>query len=137
MKVFVDTDVIIDVLLERKDFNYSIKVLEYLELGKLKGVTSPVIITNIFYIVSKEKSKNEAWGMIRKLRLLFKITKINQSIIDKALTSNFKDFEDAIQYYSALDNKVDYLVTRNKSDYVGKEIVIVSPQELLALIDKN
>ena len=74
MKVFVDTDVIIDVLLERKDFNYSIKVLEYLELGKLKGVTSPVIITNIFYIVSKEKSKNEAWGMIRKLRLLFKIT---------------------------------------------------------------
>jgi|SRR3989344_4974985 len=137
MKVFVDSDVILDVLVERKDFTYSAKILEYLEKGTIKGFTSPVVLANIFYIISKEKDKNKAWEALRKLRLLFKITKLNENIVDKALASGFKDFEDAIQYYSALDSKVNYLVTRNKSDYIGEEVVIVTPAEVLAIIEKN
>ena len=74
---------------------------------------------------------------MRKLRKLFKITKVNEKVVDQALASGFKDFEDAIQYYSALDVKAKYLVTRNKSDYIGEEVIIVSPQEFLALIEKN
>ena len=137
MKVFIDNDVILDILLERKDFVYSSKVVEQVEKRNISGFTSPVIFTNTFFLVSKAKNRNRAWEALRKLRLLFKITKLNESIVDKALASGFKDFEDAVQYYSSLDSKVNYLVTRNKSDYIGDEVLVVSPQELLAIIEKN
>ena len=78
-----------------------------------------------------------AWKALRKLRLLFKITRINENIVDQALTSGFKDFEDALQYYSAIEAKAKYLITRNKSDYKGEEVIIVSPQEFFAFIEKN
>jgi len=87
--------------------------------------------------ISKAKNKETAWNALRKLKLLFKITRINESIVDKALASGFKDFEDAIQYYCAIDSQVKYLVTRNKSDYSGDEIIIISPQEFLAIFEKN
>ena len=137
MNVFVDNDVILDILLERKDFAYSSKVVEHIEKGEVKGFTSPIIFTNTFYLISKAKNNSKAWLALRKLRLLFKVTRINENIIDRALASVFRDFEDAIQYYSALDSKAKYLVTRNKSDYIGEEVVVLTPQELLVTIEKN
>src|SRR3989344_1194904 len=137
MNVFVDNDVILDILLERKDFIFSAKVLEYIEKGDLTGFTSPIIFTNTFFLLSKAKNKDLAWKALRKLRLLFKITRINENIVDQALTSGFKDFEDALQYYCAIDSKVKYLVTLNKSDYIGEEVIVVSPQEFLAILAKN
>src|SRR3990167_4287183 len=137
MNVFVDNDVILDLLVERKDFAYCAKVLENIEKGNLTGFTSPIIFTNTFFLISKAKNKDLAWNALRKLRLLFKITRINQNIVDQALASGFKDFEDALQYYSAIDSKVKYLITRNKSDYTGEEVIVVSPQEFLAILAKN
>lgn len=137
MKVFLDNDVILDILLERKDFAYSSKVVELVEKRNIAGYTSPIIFTNTFYLISKALNKNRAWDALRKLRLLFKITKLNENTVDRALASGFRDFEDAIQYYCALDSKVNYLVTRNKFDYIGKEVLIVSPQEMLAIIENN
>src|SRR3989304_5083810 len=137
MNVFVDNDVILDILLERKDFAYSSKVVEHIEKGEVKGFTSPIIFTNTFYLISKAKNNSKAWLALRKLKLLFKVTRINENIIDRALASVFRDFEDAIQYYSALDSKAKYLVTRNKSDYIGEEVVVLTPQELLVIIEKN
>ena len=137
MNVFVDNDVILDLLLERKDFAYCAKVLENIEKGNLTGFTSPIIFTNTFFLISKAKNKDLAWKALRKLRLLFKIIRINEDIVDQALASGFKDFEDALQYYCAIDSKVKYLVTRNKPDYIGEEVIIISPQELIALIEKN
>src|SRR3990170_5494851 len=120
MKAFVDTDVILDVLLERKHFVYSAKVIEHIEKKDIEGFTSPIIFTNTFYLIAKEKNSNLAWNVLNRLRSLFKITKVNEKIVDLALTSGFKDFEDAMQYYSAIDAKVKYLITRNKSDYKGE-----------------
>ena len=137
MNVFVDNDVILDLLLERKDFAYCAKVLENIEKGNLTGFTSPIIFTNTFFLISKAKNKDLAWKALRKLRLLFKIIRINEDIVDQALASGFKNFEDALQYYCAIDSKVKYLVTRNKPDYIGEEVIIISPQELIALIEKN
>src|SRR3990167_4557722 len=136
MNVFVDNDVILDLLLERKDFAYCAKVLENIEKGNLTGFTSPIIFTNTFFLISKAKNKDLAWKALRKLRLLFKIIRINEDIVDQALASGFKNFEDALQYYCAIDSKVKYLVTRNKPDYIGEEVIIISPQELIALIEK-
>lgn len=135
MKVFVDNDVILDVLLERSQFAYSSKIIEFIEKGKIKGLTSPIIFTNTFFLVSKARDRKVAWEALRKLRILFKITKVNQDIVDKAMASGFTDFEDAIQYYSALSQKADYLVTRNKKDYISGKLAIVTPKEAIAVIN--
>ena len=137
MKVFVDNDVILDILLEREDFAFSAKVIELIEKKEIIGFTSPIIFTNTFYLMSKAVNNIKAWEALRKLRLIFKITKINESTVDKALASGFKDFEDAIQYYSALENNIKFLITRNKTDYVGEELFVISPQEAVALVERN
>ena len=137
MKVFVNNDVILDILLKRKEFVYSSKVLEYIKKGLVQGFTSPIIFTNTFFLIAKTRNKNLAWKALRKLRLLFKLTKVTDKIVDQALASGFRDFEDTLQYYSAIDSKVKYLVTKNKKDYLGEEVVIISPYELLAIMEKN
>ena len=133
MKIFIDNDVILDVLLERKDFEYSRELLSYVEQKMVKAYTPSIIFTNTFYIISKLRNKKKAWNALKKIRLLFSVSKVNEVIIDLALASDFSDFEDAVQYYTALEQKVDYLVTRNKKDYVVTQIPIATPQEVLAI----
>ena len=137
MKIFVDNDVILDVLLERKNFKYSQELLIYIEQKRLEAYTSPIIFTNSFYIISKLTDKKNAWSALKKIRLLFRISTITEKIIDLALTSEFPDFEDAVQYYVALEEKAEYLVTRNKKDFVSKQIPIVTPQEYIAIAGFN
>lgn len=133
MKIFLDNDAILDVLLERKEFEYSRELLTYIEQKQVEAYTSPIIFTNSFYIISKLRDKRRAWSALKKIRLLFRVSTVDQKIIDLALASDFSDFEDAVQYYAALRQKVDYLVTRNKRDYVVSQIPIASPQELIAI----
>ena len=133
MKIFVDNDVILDVLLKRKDFEYSRELLIQVEQKLIDAYTSPIIFTNSFYIISKLRNKKKAWSALKKIRLLFSVSKINEKVIDLALASDFSDFEDAVQYYAALEQRVDYLVTRNKKDYTVTQIPIANPQELIAI----
>ena len=137
MKVFVDSDVILDVILEREGFIFSQKLLDLMLTKRIAMLTSPVVFTNSFYVIRKLKGKQTALLSLKKMRKLFRISLLNEKIVDKALKSDFNDFEDAIQYYCAIDSQVKYLVTRNKSDYSGDEIIIISPQEFLAIFEKN
>lgn len=134
MKIFVDNDVILDVLLERKNFEYSLRLLSSIEEKQVKAFTSPLIFTNSFSIITRLKDKKRAWTALKKIRLLVSVSQVTEEIIDKALASGFSDFEDAVQYYTALQQKVDHLVTRNKKDYTSAHMSIISPQECLALI---
>ncbi len=133
MKIFVDKDVILDVLLERKDFEYSRELLTRVEQKQHSAYTSPIIFTNSFYVISKLRDKKKAWSALKKIRLLFNVSSVNQQVIDLALASEFSDFEDAVQYYSAITLKVDYLITRNKKDYVATQIPIATPQEFITI----
>lgn len=135
MNIFVDNDVILDVLLERKNFEYSRQLLSSIEKKQVKAFTSPLIFTNSFYVITRLKDKRQAWMALQKIRLLVTVSHVTEEIVDMALASGFSDFEDAVQYYTALHQKVDYLVTWNKKDYNTAKIPIVSPQECLAMID--
>lgn len=135
MKVIVDNDVILDVLLERKGFEYSRNLLTYVEQKQVEAYTSPIIFSNSFYIISKLRNKKKAWSALKKIRLLFSVSKVTEKVIDLALASDFSDFEDAVQYYAALEQKVDYLVTRNKKDYVAPQIPVITPQEFIAVVE--
>jgi len=133
MKIFVDNDVILDVLLGREQFEYSQKLLTTIEQKQITAFTSPIIFTNSFYIITRLKDKNKAWAALKKIRLLFRVAKVTEDIIDLALASDFTDFEDAVQYYAARKEKVDYLVTRNKKHYSAAQIPVISPQEYFAI----
>ena len=131
-KIFVDTDVILDLLAERIPFfHFSAVLFTFAEMKKLELYTSPLILANTFYILRKQLGNNEAKNALRKLRILLHVVDSSESIIDKALNSDFTDFEDAIQYYTALEHDIKIILTRNVRDYKKASVIIQTPEEFL------
>ena len=132
LKIFTDSDVILDVLAKRDPFyNNSSEVLSLVENKKIIAFTSPIVIANIFYILRKLKSKEFALESLRKLKLFMKVIPVEETHIDKALAAGFKDFEDAIQYYASMDKKLEFIITKNKEDYKLSKISVCTPAEFL------
>jgi len=131
-KVFVDTDVILDLLSERiPHFHFSAVLFTFAEMKKIELYTTPLIMANTFYILRKQLGNDEARSALRKLRILLKIIDSSESIIDKALNSSFTDFEDAIQYYTALENGIKIILTRNLRDYKNADMIVQTPETFL------
>jgi predicted nucleic acid-binding protein len=138
MKVFIDTDVILDFLYEREEhFKNSVIIMTLLEKELFKGYISSLIIWNLFYILSKYIGEKEARRKIRSFRTIINIIPIDGKIIDVALDSNIKDFEDSIQYFAAKNEGVDIIVTRNKKDYPRGSVSIMSPTEFIKSLAPN
>ena len=131
-KIFVDTDVILDLLARRiPHFHFSAVLFTFAEMKKLELYTTPLIIANTFYILRKQLGNESAKNVLRKLRILLHIIDSTESIIDKALNSDFSDFEDAIQYYTALEYQIPVILTRNIRDYKKASIVVQTPESYL------
>ncbi len=131
-KVFVGTDVILDLLARRiPHFNFSALLFTLAEMKKLELYTSPLILTNTFYILRKQLGNEAAKNSLRKLRILLNIIDSSESVVDKALNSDFSDFEDAIQYYTALDHGISVIVTRNLRDYKNASLIVQTPETFL------
>lgn len=131
-KVFVDTDVVLDLLAERIPFfHFSAVLFTFAEMKKLELYTSPLILANTFYILRKQLGNDEAKSALRKLRILLHVVDSSESIIDKALNSDFSDFEDAIQYYTALEHGISVILTRNLRDYKKTSVIVQTPEAFL------
>ena len=131
-KVFVDTEVILDLLARRiPHFHFSAVLFTFAEMKKLELYTTPLIIANTFYILRKQLGNDSAKNALRKLRILLHVIDSTESVIDKALNSDFSDFEDAIQYYTALEYGIPVILTRNIRDYKKASIVVQTPESYL------
>lgn len=131
-KLFIDTDIILDILAKREPFyNPAAQLFALIEEKKVDAFTTPVVFSNLFYILSKLKSRNFAHSSLRKLRLLLTIIQVDEKVIDLALNSEFKDFEDAIQFYAAKFHNLDFIITRNVKDFVSKEIVVLTAEDYI------
>ena len=135
--IFIDSDIILDLIQERKYYSEALQLFTLIEENKVKGYVSPLIFANLFYILRKQESSKFALQVLARLKALLHILTINEKIIELALSSGFKDFEDAIQYYSALEKNLDYLITRNKEDYKESGIIICNAKEYLAIRSSN
>lgn len=132
MRIFLDSDVIFDVLEHRVEFYAdSSKIFRLIFDRKCQGYTSPLILSNIFFLFSKYYSRPIAKVKIGYLLNLFTITTINSAITQKAYYSNFTDFEDALQYYSCIDEKIPVIITRNTRDYTNSTIEVYKPGEFI------
>jgi predicted nucleic acid-binding protein len=133
-KVFVDTDIIYDLLAKRDPFYLpAARLFTLADEGKIQIYISALSIPNIHYLISKLTSAEEAKQILRKLKVIVHITALDEKIIDLALNSDFSDFEDAIQYFSALQNNIDVLLTRNLKDYKKAQISVLTAQDFINL----
>ena len=131
MKVLIDTNVVLDVLCKRESFyEDAARIMKYCEVNKITGVISALTIPNIVYIMRKELDAQKTRYVIEKLQLVFTIADLKSDDIKKALSMNFKDFEDALQSACASRIKADYIITRNIRDFVNSKITAIKPTEL-------
>lgn len=134
-KIFIDSDIILDLFAKREPFyQYAAEVFSLVEKGMIKAYVSPIIIANLHYVLRKLKNKDQAIKALQKLRLLVKILPVNEKIIDLALASEFTDFEDSIEYYTAKGNGIKYLLTRNKKDYTKADITVMTAEEYIEVL---
>lgn len=133
-KIYIDTDVILDVVFERKPFFYdSQKILSLIEKNYFIGFTSSLILANCYYIISSNKNENVAAKTISKLRSILSILPFTDKEIGESLNSKIKEFEDGIQYFITINNGLDTIITRNISDYKNIDINVFMPNDFLNL----
>lgn len=134
-KVFVDTDVCIDLLSGRQPFNKSAELL--FSLGDTKAVklyVSSLSFSNIDYVLRSQYSATHSRQVIGKFKTLVNVLAVDSKTIDLAIASDFNDFEDAIQYSCALENNLTTLVTRNIKDYKKATIKVLTPETFLSAV---
>jgi predicted nucleic acid-binding protein len=135
--IFLDTNIFLDVFSQRIPFYpYSARVLTLVEQQQIVGYTSSLNFSNLFYILRKQRSRDAALTYLRQLASFIKILAVDEQVITQALHSPFKDFEDAIQYYTAKSQHISCLITRNTKDYASvdrKIMQVVTPEEYLQL----
>ena len=135
MKVLIDTNVILDVLCNRKDFvDDSLKIFKLCEVKKISGYISALTIPNIVYIMRKELNSEKVKEVIQNLSLIFEIVELKSDDLKRATIIDFKDYEDAIQSVQASRIKANYIITRNVKDYNNSKVVAIKPSELLERI---
>jgi predicted nucleic acid-binding protein len=131
-RVFLDTDVIIDFLTDRKPFSESASLLfNRIDRKEISGYTSSQSISNLYYILRKYGSHKRVIQALKELNTFIGILPVNQKIIRNAMQSGFTDLEDAIQYYCAESGYVDAIITRNIRDYKEAKLPVVSPETLV------
>jgi predicted nucleic acid-binding protein len=136
MNVLIDTNVALDVLLDRRPYSEtSMRVLVLSEKRRIRGFISASAITDIYYLTRKAfQSKEAAISLLKKLTETVSIASVNENHIHEALDLNWNDFEDSIQYVAGKNANAEYIVTRNTQDFHCLDMKIVSPENFLKII---
>jgi predicted nucleic acid-binding protein len=135
VKLLVDTNVFLDVILERKDLmRESAAVLDAIEEGRADGYVSSHAITTIHYIVAKANGRAAAATAISDVLALCEVVAVNEADFHRALALGLEDFEDAVQVAAALRVGADYLVSRNEKDFRDSPVDVRSPVTIAALL---
>lgn len=133
-KVFVDTDVCIDLLSGRKPFNQTAEILFSLaDNGKIKINVSSLSFANIDYVLRSQYSTTHSRQIIGKFKTIVNVLSVDSKTIDLAVASDFNDFEDAIQYCCAIENNLAIIITRNIKDYKKATINVLTPETFISV----
>ncbi|RZK48003.1 MAG: PIN domain-containing protein [Pedobacter sp.] len=129
-KVLVDTDVILDFFFDRQPFaEFAAEVFLLCENKEIKGFTTPVIISNVYYLLRKTAKHEMIIEKLKQLLNILDIVEMNKEIVINALNSKFKDFEDALQNFAAVNNgDIQIILTRNIKDFQNSKLAIISPE---------
>ena len=133
-KVFVDTDVCIDLLSGRKPFNKPAEILfSIADIGKIKIYVSSLSFANIDYVLRSQYSTAYSRQIMGKFKTTVNVLSVDSKTIDLAVASDFNDFEDAIQYCCAIENNLTILITRNTKDFKKAIIKVLTPETFISI----
>ena len=133
MSVIIDTNVVLDVLLERKPFvDAAAKIFSLVEESHIDAYLCATTVTTIDYLLTQSLSASQARDALRKLLSLFEIATVNRPVIERALAGRIHDFEDAVLSEAGSMAGVDAIITRNTRDFTKSTLKIFEPDEYLA-----
>ncbi|MEQ1732397.1 MAG: PIN domain-containing protein [Bacteroidia bacterium] len=131
-KVFVDTDIVLDLLSNREPFyEYAAQLFSLADSGKIKIAVSSLCFANLNYLLSKQFSATQARKQLLTFKTLVSVLPVTDKTVELALASDFKDFEDALQYFSALEGNIKTVLTRNLRDYKTAQIAVLTAEQFL------
>lgn len=134
-RLFLDTNVILDLLGERERYYEPMAKLATLaDKGVLTLVVSPISFATLNYFLAKYESAKIAQEKLRKFKIICEICKLDEHIIEKGLNSSFRDFEDSLQYFSAVDSDCEIIITRNGKDFKKSLLPVMTADEYLKSI---
>jgi predicted nucleic acid-binding protein len=133
LKVFFDTNVVLDVLLRRAPhYDDSVQVWGLAEKGRIEGSVSALSFSNIYYVVRKALGARAAQSVLRAVRDVFQVAACDEQVILQAVDSGLSDFEDAVQFFSAVRIGASCIVTRNSDHFPKGDLPVLTPAEFLA-----
>lgn len=134
-KLFLDTNVVVDLLGEREPYYNSIaKIATLADIGKIQLVVSALTYSTVYYLLSKFETGELVKEKIRKFKVIAETSDLTDKVIDKGLSSKFRDFEDSLQYYCAVGTDCNILITRNGKDFKESELSVFTPDEYLNIL---
>ena len=132
MKVFIDTNIFLDILCKREQFvDDALGIFDMAVDDKIELLISDLSIANIKYITRKEIPAEKFYDLILAFRPVFTIVPLGAGVVDSALSLKANDFEDALQYFSAVQASADCLVTRNIKDYGFAKMEVLDSQSFI------
>ena len=131
-RLFLDTNVVLDLLGEREPFyNSAAKITTLADKGEIDLVISALTYSTVYYLLSRFEDRELVKEKIRKFKVIAETSDLTDRIVDKGLASKFSDFEDSLQYYCAIKMDCKILITRNAKDFKESEIPVLTPDEYL------
>ena len=135
MRLFIDTNVVLDVLLARKPYlQPAAQLLSLVDTGRIEGIVSATTVTTIHYIAAKAVGRGPAAQHLRTLLALFEVASVDREVLLSALDLDFPDYEDAVLHEAARASAAAAIVTRNGADFGKATLPVFTPQELLAAV---
>jgi predicted nucleic acid-binding protein len=135
-KVFVDTDIVLDLLSGRKPhYDFAADLFSLADQSLLRIFVSSLTFANVHHVLSKQLTATRTRKLLQKLKTVVNVLAVNDKIIELSLASDFRDFEDAIQYHTAIENSLETLLTRNLRDFKQAQISILTAQQFLKTLN--
>jgi len=133
--VLFDTNIILDVALKRQEhFDAAQKLFGFIDSKQIIAYITATTITDIYYISKKDLGRDKAFELITNLIDVVEIAGVDKQVITNALNADIKDFEDSVQCSASSLNGIEYIISRNKKDFVNCEIEVYTPKEFLELM---
>jgi predicted nucleic acid-binding protein len=131
-RLFLDANIVLDLLGERTKFYLpSAKLATLADRGVVKLVVSPITYATVSYFLTKYANAKKVKETLRNFKVITEICLVNENIIEKSLNSEFNDFEDALQYFCAIEANCNIIITRNKKDFKHSAIPVMTADEYL------
>jgi predicted nucleic acid-binding protein len=135
LRAVLDTNVVLDVLLEREPFvKPAVEVFCIAEESRVEALICATTVTTIDYLLVKSLQRTTARNALHRLISLFEIATVNRPVIERALASKIQDFEDAVLNEAGQMAGADFIITRNARDFAGSALKVCDPSEFLALL---